>query len=131
MEYREEFENHRAPLDREDRVLLEDIFLNGLKDEIKAEVKLHGYDDLAQLMDRALLLEEKNLALSKKSGSVKEKVEWKGSGSRFGSTWENVKDRRDGGTSSSTLVEKTDGKVIEGYKNRRLNAIRRGFVSNV
>lgn len=40
MEYKEESEKHVAPLDKEDRVLLEDIFLNGMKGEIQAEVKL-------------------------------------------------------------------------------------------
>lgn len=65
MEYRETFELHVAPLAREERCLLEHIFLNGLKDEIKVEMKLYGYDDLSSLMDRALLLEEKNAALSK------------------------------------------------------------------
>lgn len=53
-EYREKFELHVAPLKREERVMLDSIFLNSLKEEVQAEVKLYDYEDLADLMDRAL-----------------------------------------------------------------------------
>lgn len=39
MEYREKFELHMMPLTREECVMLESIFLNGLKEEIQAELK--------------------------------------------------------------------------------------------
>ena len=41
MEYREKFELHVAPLHRKDHVMLDSIFFNGLKEEIKAELKLY------------------------------------------------------------------------------------------
>jgi hypothetical protein len=59
MEYREKFEMLVAPIRREERVMLDSIFLKGLKEEIQAELKLFECQDLAELMDRALLLEEK------------------------------------------------------------------------
>ncbi|MCI84841.1 hypothetical protein A2U01_0106119, partial [Trifolium medium] len=47
MEYREKFELLIAPLRREERVMLESIFLNGLKDEVQADMKLYDHQDLA------------------------------------------------------------------------------------
>jgi len=38
MEYRDKFEMLVAPLHREERVMLDSIFLNGLKEEIQAEL---------------------------------------------------------------------------------------------
>ncbi|PNX56649.1 hypothetical protein L195_g058311, partial [Trifolium pratense] len=54
MEYREKFEMMVAPLRREDRFMLNSIFINGLKEEIQAELKLHDSHDLDAVMDRAL-----------------------------------------------------------------------------
>lgn len=48
-------------------------------------------------MDRALLPEEKNLMLSKKSGQVKERNDWRGSNSKFRSTWSSPSDKKEGG----------------------------------
>lgn len=115
MEFREKFELHMAPLNREERVMLESIFLNGLKIEIQAELKLYEFEDLGDLMDRALLIEEKHDALSKKSGQNKEKVEWKGSNSKFRSTWSSNSEKKGGGSS-----EQKDVKNVEGSKSRRL-----------
>ncbi|MCH99640.1 hypothetical protein A2U01_0020654 [Trifolium medium] len=81
MEYREKFEMLVvAPLRREERVMLDSIFLNGLEEEIQAEVKLYGYHDLADLMDRTLLLDEKNEAMGKKGITNRDKGEWKDKG---------------------------------------------------
>lgn len=121
MEYREKFELLVAPLAREDRVLLEDIFLNGLKEEIKAEIKLYGYDDLSSLMDRALLLEEKNLALSKKSRGVNDRADWRGGGTKYKNTWENSKWRKEENRGGWKETEKSEGKSMEAGKNRRLS----------
>ena len=41
------------------------IFLNGLNEEIQAELKLYATRSLEELMDKALLLEEKNNVLRK------------------------------------------------------------------
>ncbi|PNY05567.1 hypothetical protein L195_g002020 [Trifolium pratense] len=81
MEYREKFEMLVvAPLRREERVILDSIFLNGLEEEIQVEVKLYGYHDLADLMDRTLLLDEKNEEMGKKGITNRDKGEWKDKG---------------------------------------------------
>lgn len=80
MEYREKFELLIAPLRKEERVMLESIFLNGLKEEIQAELKLHDSKSLSELMDRALLVEEKNLAFMKRGSAQREKGEWREGG---------------------------------------------------
>lgn len=77
MKYREKFERESAPLKKEERIMLKGIFINGLKEEIQAELKLHAAGTLDELMDRALLLEEKNNAL-RKGGLMN--VEKKGGG---------------------------------------------------
>lgn len=74
MEYRECFEMLIAPLRREERVMLDNIFINGLQEEIQAELKLHESRNLAELMDGALLIEEKNKATLKGKRVVKEKM---------------------------------------------------------
>jgi hypothetical protein len=66
MEYREKFEMLIVPLRREERVMLESIFMNGLKGEIQAEMKLYECHDLVDMMDRALLIEEKNEAVMRR-----------------------------------------------------------------
>jgi len=62
MKYREKFERESAPLKLKERIMLKGIFLNGLKEEIQAKLKLYDSNSLDELMDRALLLEEKNQA---------------------------------------------------------------------
>lgn len=64
--------------------MLESIFINGLHEEIQAELRLHESRNLSELMDRALLIEEKNIAASKSKGVAKDKTEWgnKGGGWR-------------------------------------------------
>lgn len=60
MEYRDRFEMVSALLRGGDQRMLRSIFLNGLKEELQAEFKLYPSSSLSELMDRALLLEEKN-----------------------------------------------------------------------
>ncbi|CAI8612716.1 unnamed protein product [Vicia faba] len=48
-------------------------FLNGLKEEIQAELKLHESQSLAELMDRALSIEENNEVLHKKGRSWRDR----------------------------------------------------------
>lgn len=81
MEYREQFELLMAPLKRSERGMLESIFHNGLREEIQVELKLHSTRGLSALMDRALLIEERNVAMKKERESGKEKYE--------GSKWKN------------------------------------------
>ncbi|MCH87042.1 hypothetical protein A2U01_0007907 [Trifolium medium] len=66
-----------APLRKEDRGMLDSIFLNGLKEELQAELRLYDHCDLADMMDRALLIDEKNEALKKKGITGRDKVDWK------------------------------------------------------
>ncbi|MCH79983.1 hypothetical protein A2U01_0000745 [Trifolium medium] len=93
MAYREKFELLVAPLRREERVMLDSIFFNGLKEEIQAELKLYEYHDIADLMGRALLIEEKNDAIGKKGVSVRDRGDWKdrGGGMRFRSAGDYTK----------------------------------------
>ena len=72
-EYRDKFELLVAPLRREERGMLDSIFLNGLKEEIQAELKLYDSQDLAEIMDRALLIEEKNEVAGRRSTGWKDR----------------------------------------------------------
>jgi len=65
MKYREKFERESALLSKEDRIMLKGIFLNGLKEEIQAELKLFTTGSLKEMMGRASLLEEMDNALHK------------------------------------------------------------------
>jgi len=65
MKYRERFERESSLLKKEERIMFKGIFLNGLNEEIQAELKLYATRSLEELMDKALLLEEKNNVLRK------------------------------------------------------------------
>ncbi|MCH87798.1 hypothetical protein A2U01_0008677, partial [Trifolium medium] len=75
----------------------ESIFLNGLKDEVQAEMKLYDHQDLADMMDRALLIEEKNDTLKKRGIIWRYKGDWKEkcSGSKFRNPGEFYKDKKE------------------------------------
>ncbi|KAK9037178.1 hypothetical protein V6N11_022099 [Hibiscus sabdariffa] len=63
-QYREDFELLSATLkDAVDEVLI-GIFINGLREEIKAELHLSKLGSLAQIMDQSQRIEEKNWALN-------------------------------------------------------------------
>lgn len=109
VEYMEKFEMMVAPLRREERVMLGSIFLNGLKEEIQAELKLHENQGLAELMDKALLIEEKNEVLTKKGSSWRDKE---------GTL--RIKDPGDFGGSKKE-GEKANTGGNEKFKGRRLN----------
>lgn len=49
---------------------LKGIFLNGLKEVVRAELKLHQASNLPELMDLAQRIDEKNVLLSKGSSWV-------------------------------------------------------------
>lgn len=109
VEYMEKFEMLVAPLRREERIMLDSIFLNGLKEEIQAELKLHESQSLSDLMDRALLIEEKNDVLHKKGGS------WRDRGGPL-----KLKDPADFGGFKKE-GERVSSGGNEKYKGRRLN----------
>jgi len=58
-EYIEQFEMYAGFLKGIEQEYLVGIFLNGLKDDIKAEVKLYDLATLADLMLKAQMVEEK------------------------------------------------------------------------
>ncbi|XP_057444723.1 uncharacterized protein LOC130736966 [Lotus japonicus] len=94
MEYREAFELLAAPMRNADREVLKGVFLNGLQEDIKAEMKLYPADDLAELMDRALLLEEKNSAM--RGGKLRDddKRGWKEKGGTGGRYFPSIGDNK-------------------------------------
>ncbi|PNY13744.1 hypothetical protein L195_g010410 [Trifolium pratense] len=99
--------------------MLDSIFINGLQHEIQAEMKLYDYHDLADLMDIALLLEEKNEA--KKGIANRDKGEWKDMGVLpwFRSPGEFNRERKGGAKTSLGGGEKSEIKN-EGGKGKRL-----------
>ncbi|CAH9138406.1 unnamed protein product [Cuscuta epithymum] len=64
QEFRDEFEMVITPQINIDAEILKGIFINGLKVEIKAELKMHNSSSLAEVMDMAILIENKNEALN-------------------------------------------------------------------
>ncbi|CAH9115813.1 unnamed protein product [Cuscuta epithymum] len=78
-DYRDEFELVIAPQINVDMEILKGIFLNGLKNEIKAELKLHNSTALNDIMDMALLVETRNEAIYLKTNG-EDKVTWKEKG---------------------------------------------------
>ena len=109
VEYMEKFEMLVAPLRREERIMLDSIFMNGLKEEIQAELKLHESQSLADLMDRALLIEEKNEVVHKKGSS------WRDRGGSF-----KIRDPAEVG-GSRREGEKSNGEGNEKFRGRRLD----------
>lgn len=83
MEYRERFEMLIAPLKHDERGMLESVFINGLRDEIQAELRLHDSRSLEELMDRALLIEDKNVASNKGKSIVKNSGDWGDKGEKW------------------------------------------------
>ena len=83
LEYIEQFERISGPMKDVDRGIMRSIFVNGLKGELQAEIKSLELDSLAEIKDRALLLEERN-------------KEWWGCSSRKRerSSWNSVHTRR-------------------------------------
>lgn len=60
-------------------------------------------------MDHALLLEEKNTTLSKRNRGM---PDWKGNSSKFRTTWDNSKFKKEEGKPNPKKVEKEDGKAV-------------------
>ena len=60
MDYIEQFEHISGPMRNVDREIMKGIFVNGLKPELRAEVKSLELGSLAEIKDRALMLEERN-----------------------------------------------------------------------
>lgn len=64
----EAFERHAAAITNLDEEYLMNIFLNRLKEEIDAELRLYEPHSLTIMMKKARLIEEKNRAFGKGVG---------------------------------------------------------------
>ena len=64
-DFREKFKLYSSALHIIERLYLVGIFLNGLKDEVRAKLKLHIFNTLDKLMDLAELVESHNALLNK------------------------------------------------------------------
>ena len=69
-EFNEQFKMYSRPLKITEWRYLLRLFLNGLKDEVRAELKLHSFHTLEQLMNLAKMVESRNNLLHKNSGRV-------------------------------------------------------------
>ena len=68
-DYREQFELYVGPLKCTEPAYLKGIFMNGLKEVIRAKLKLHLVEGLTELMDYAQRVNEKNNLLNKGNGN--------------------------------------------------------------
>ena len=71
MDYIEEFELVTGPLCGIDGDIIKGMFLNGLKEELRAELKVFELETLFELRECVLLLEERNM-MWKRSGVSRE-----------------------------------------------------------
>lgn len=70
-EFRQKFIEMASPIEHIPESMLMAHFVNGLKDEIRVEVRMLGLYTLEQAMDLALKVEEKNRIKAGKSGEGK------------------------------------------------------------
>ncbi|KAF1879588.1 hypothetical protein Lal_00033245 [Lupinus albus] len=66
-EYVEDFEKYVGALRTIDQEFVRGIFLNGLKEELQAEVKLYELHLLSEIIQKVLSVEQKNLLINKRS----------------------------------------------------------------
>ncbi|XP_031276149.1 uncharacterized protein LOC116134605 [Pistacia vera] len=64
-EYREDFESHTTPLKDLGEELLMGVFINGLKEEIRAELRLLRPNSLQDVIEQAHRVEEKNWVMDR------------------------------------------------------------------
>ncbi|XP_073225764.1 uncharacterized protein [Cicer arietinum] len=65
-EYVEEFEKYVGALKVIDQDFVKGIFLNGLKEEIRVEVRLYELKTLTEVIQKAILIEQKNSVVTKR-----------------------------------------------------------------
>ncbi|KAF1882979.1 hypothetical protein Lal_00003161 [Lupinus albus] len=65
-EYVEEFEKYVGALKEIDPEFVKGIFLNGLKEEVRVEVRLYEHPTLSEVIHKSIMIEEKNVILQKK-----------------------------------------------------------------
>ena len=71
LEFSDKFEMYLRSLHITECRYLLGLFLNGLKDEVRAELKLHSFHTLDQLMNLAEMVESRNNLLLKGSAKVR------------------------------------------------------------
>ncbi|CAL0306354.1 unnamed protein product [Lupinus luteus] len=69
LEYIEDFEKYVGALKEIDPEFVKGIFLNGIREELRAEVRLYEHPTLSEVIQKAIMIEEKNLIWSKKPNS--------------------------------------------------------------
>ncbi|XP_057458006.1 uncharacterized protein LOC130748778 [Lotus japonicus] len=69
VEFVEEFEKYVGALKAIDQEFARGIFMNGLKEEIQVEVKLYELKSLSDLIQKSIMIEEKNAVWNKKGTS--------------------------------------------------------------
>ncbi|XP_057451806.1 uncharacterized protein LOC130743580 [Lotus japonicus] len=67
--YVEEFEKYVGALKEIDQDFSKGIFLNGLKEEVRVEVKLYELSSLTAVIQKSLMIEQKNSVLHKSSSN--------------------------------------------------------------
>ncbi|CAH9131947.1 unnamed protein product [Cuscuta epithymum] len=77
QEYREQFEKAIGSQENLDRKVMRAIFLNGLKKDIRAEMKLYKTKDLGKIMDKAQVIEDKNEEILSRRNKEEGKRPWK------------------------------------------------------
>ncbi|XP_019459944.1 PREDICTED: uncharacterized protein LOC109359703 [Lupinus angustifolius] len=65
----EEFEKYAGALKDKDPGFLRGVFLNGLKEEIRVEVRLYELGSLQEVIHKAILIEQKNLVMQRKAST--------------------------------------------------------------
>ncbi|XP_057458944.1 uncharacterized protein LOC130749580 [Lotus japonicus] len=121
-EYVEEFEKYVGALKEIDHDFVRGIFLNGLKEEIKAEVRLFELNTLVEVIQKSLLIEQKNQVVTKKSGGFVRSVgSYRSNNYNKTVTIEphsNSEHKQDNpvGTARSGLVPEAGRTRVEGYK---------------
>ncbi|XP_073220670.1 uncharacterized protein [Cicer arietinum] len=65
-EYVENFEKYVGAMRTIDQEFVRGIFLNGLKQELQAEVKLYEINSLSEMIQKVLLIEQKNMLINMK-----------------------------------------------------------------
>jgi hypothetical protein len=66
-EHREQFELYAGPLKCTEPVYLKRLFLNGLKEVIRGELKLHSLEGLYEMMDYAQRIDQKSILLNNRN----------------------------------------------------------------
>ncbi|XP_004514016.3 uncharacterized protein [Cicer arietinum] len=67
-EYVEDFEKYVGAMRTIDQEFVRGIFLNGLKQELQAEVKLYELNSLSEMIQKVILIEQKNMLVNMKNG---------------------------------------------------------------